>query len=97
MRTDYNSGALGLLAAILADSPDLSGANCIGSPELFDPRDPRESADEVRYRHDAAEALCHQCPALERCRSWTSSRRDDGSVVAAQAPRLPGRPRSGAA
>lgn len=97
MRTDYSAGLVGLLEAILTDTADLSGALCVGSAELFDPRDPYEDAADARYRHENAEALCHRCPVLERCRDWASTRRDDGAVVAAQVPRLPGRPRSGAA
>ena len=87
-------GVVDLLAAILSDTADLSGALCVGSPELFDPPAPYEDAADARYRHQHAEALCHRCPALERCRDWASTRRDDGAVLAAQVPRLPGRPRS---
>lgn len=90
-------GVVDLLATILRGTADLSGALCVDSPELFDPPAPYEDAADTRYRHGSAEALCHQCPVLERCRDWASTRRDDGAVLAAQVPRLPGRPRSGAA
>ena len=97
MRTDYSAGLVGLLEAILTDTADLSGALCVDSAALFDPPAPYEDAADTRYRHETAEALCHRCPALDRCRDWAAQRPTDGSVVAAQAPRLPGRPRSGAA
>ena len=97
MRTDYSAGLVGLLEAILSDTADLSGAMCVESAELFDPPAPHEDAADTRYRHANAEALCHRCPALDRCRDWAAQRRTDGSVVAARSPRLPGRPRSGAA
>ena len=87
-------GVVDLLEAILRGTADLSGAVCAGSPELFDPPAPYEDAADTRYRHANAEALCHRCPALDRCRDWAAQRRTDGSVLAAQVPRLPGRPRS---
>ena len=87
-------GVVDLLEAILRDTADLSGAACVGSPEMFDPPAPHEDAADTRYRHANAEALCHRCPALDRCRDWAAQRRTDGSVLAAQVPRLPGRPRS---
>ncbi|GAB33426.1 WhiB family transcriptional regulator [Gordonia otitidis] len=87
-------GVVDLLEAILRGTADLSGAACVGSPELFDPPAPYEDAADTRYRHANAEALCHRCPALDRCRDWAAQRRTDGSVLAAQVPRLPGRPRS---
>ncbi|GAB36861.1 WhiB family transcriptional regulator [Gordonia otitidis] len=93
MRTDYSAGLVGLLEAILTDTADLSGAVCIGAAELFDPPAPYEDAADTRYRHENAEALCHQCPVLERCRDWASGQRLNGSVIAANTPRHPGRPR----
>ena len=93
VRTDYSAGLVGLLEAILTDTADLSGAVCIGAAELFDPPAPYEDAADTRYRHENAEALCHQCPVPERCRDWASGQRLNGSVIAANTPRHPGRPR----
>ena len=90
-------GVVDLLEAILRDTADLSGAACVGSAELFDPPAPYEDAADTRYRHANAEALCHRCPVLDRCRDWAAQRRTDGSVVAARSPGLHGRPRSGVA
>ncbi|MDV6310319.1 transcriptional regulator [Gordonia amicalis] len=88
-------GELGLLAAILRGMPNLRGAACVGSPGLFDPRDPNEDPDDTAYRHQAAARICLGCPALEPCRDWSSSQRgQESAVTAARTPKGPGRPGS---
>lgn len=80
-------GPLGLLIAILSDTPRLPGARCRADPDLF--------AETVRRRHQsvhslaanraAARAVCGTCPALDACRDWVIglplSRRPAGIVA----------------
>lgn len=57
----------GLLAA-LAGVPSLPGASCRGRPHLFDGTDGPDGP-----RTQQAAALCHRCPALERCSEWAEA------------------------
>ncbi|MCH5644368.1 transcriptional regulator [Gordonia sp. ABSL49_1] len=82
-------GPVSLLAAILEGTADLSGAPCIGRPELFDARRPDEDADDTAFRHRAAVRLCHRCTAFTRCRDWASTADLDESVVAGRIPDPP--------
>jgi Transcription factor WhiB len=58
---------VGLLAEILRRIPRLPGALCAGRPADFDCHD--------GVGIEAAKALCHRCPALSACRTWTQTRR----------------------
>ena len=61
------------LAAILAAAlrgPKLPDAACYGEPVLHDPRELREPAEDLAYRHDAARRVCAACPSLAACREW---------------------------
>jgi WhiB family redox-sensing transcriptional regulator len=61
----------GLLAGLALGIPALPGALCVGSADLFDPRDKAaEDAEDVAYRHEAALQLCASCPARARCEEW---------------------------
>lgn len=65
----YAHGALGLVAAILADGADLRGAACAGRSALFDTD---RSAASVGYRTEAArwravKSVCRGCPVRGRC------------------------------
>ncbi|WP_235718330.1 hypothetical protein [Mycolicibacterium goodii] len=84
-----------LLIAVLKGAPRLAGARCVGRPELFDPAAPDERPEDAADRHEAAVHLCRACPALAACRSWHDSLRPSqrpGGVIAARAPKPPGRP-----
>ena len=89
-------GPLSLLAAVLEGTADLSGAACIGHPELFDALDPDEPAEDAEYRHRAALRLCSTCPALTRCEQWANTQpTQNDSVIAGRTPEhgQRGRPR----
>lgn len=68
------AGLFDALAAI----PELPGAACRGRPALFDP-------DAQGYDEVAALAICGQCAARSRCRSWfdglTPRQRPEGVVA----------------
>jgi len=56
---------------MLADSPRLDGARCIGRPQLFDQHrhnDPNRDRDQA-----TALRTCASCPALTACRAWLDS------------------------
>jgi hypothetical protein len=55
---------------VLLDTPHLDGAKCRGHWELFD-RHPHKDPNRVSDQK-AAEALCHECPALLACARWVS-------------------------
>ncbi|BAH52237.1 hypothetical protein [Rhodococcus opacus] len=55
-----------LLESILADTPSLPEAACIGRHDLFD-EGQGESKDEARHRQAVAEKLCAGCPEAWRC------------------------------
>lgn len=81
-------GVYGLLTAILADTPKLTGALCVGRAEMFDERGDDESADEAAERRGRAAALCTRCPARVECSDWVArqpSLRESGAVIAADA------------
>ncbi|MGW6034706.1 WhiB family transcriptional regulator [Gordonia terrae] len=95
-QTRREAGPIALLAEILRGTDSLTGAACIGSPELFDPRDPREDSDAAEYRHRAAAQLCARCPVFDACLAWSDSRSDQAhAVTAGRIPRAPGRPPKG--
>lgn len=75
------------LLGALAGVPRLDGARCVGRATLFDPQRDRENWRAAAERHQAAQAICRDCPALARCRDWLDglpkSDRPPG-VVAAQ-------------
>jgi hypothetical protein len=54
-----------LLAAVLRDTPRLTGALCRERAELFDAVDGSDA-------HRAAE-LCGRCPAREPCTAWANT------------------------
>lgn len=64
-----------LLAAILTDLPQLTGAACVGKHRMFDPvignglqcRD----RERVRVRLAKAARVCAGCPVIQRCTSVT--------------------------
>lgn len=87
--------------AVLADTPNLTGAACAGRHALFDPQahEDGETTQQAAARHERAMSLCRWCPALAECRAgWidTDTRRRPAGVIAGVAPRLTrtGRPRS---
>ncbi|WOC12616.1 transcriptional regulator [Gordonia sp. MP11Mi] len=103
MTANYDpTGTIDLLSKVLADSPKLTGAACIGHHELFDAKSPDETPETVEDRHERAAALCWQCPALDDCTEWASSLSRSArpaGLVATRAPRpgpRPGRPKSAA-
>ncbi len=88
-------GSIKLLAAILTDLPQLTGASCIGRHELFDPppglpgngyRNPHQERERV---HQAA-TLCTGCPVKARCPSVTVAAITTVEVI--PAPRRPAPP-----
>lgn len=52
------------LASLAAAVPPLKGARCRAHTQLFD------NAANTRKDRDVALAICHDCPALHRCRAW---------------------------
>ncbi|MFZ0118120.1 MAG: hypothetical protein WAL99_01450 [Pseudonocardiaceae bacterium] len=62
-----------LLAAILVDRPQLTGAACIGKHAMFDPivGNGNQYRDQERVRLAKAAQLCAGCPAVQRCTSVT--------------------------
>ncbi|MGH3968895.1 MAG: hypothetical protein ACRDTV_12475 [Mycobacterium sp.] len=61
-----------LLAAVLADVPNVPGAPCIGRHELME--DPGRTDDAI--------ALCRQCRGLDACTEWAAGQRRLVGVVA---------------
>ena len=62
-----------LLTGLGAGVPELRGARCAGSPQVWDPQGEGEDVDDWRYRRDAARRLCRGCPALQACGEWLDS------------------------
>lgn len=86
-------GVVPLLEAILRDLPKLSGAACVGSGPLFDPRELGEPGEEVDARHTAAARLCARCPVIEQCDEWAAGEpRLRAGVIAGEVPPRYGRP-----
>jgi WhiB family transcriptional regulator, redox-sensing transcriptional regulator len=56
----------------LRNVPDLPGARCVGSHEIFDATTNNDS-DNRAYALKAALELCSQCPALAGCCEWFDS------------------------
>lgn len=83
-----------LLTRILASTPRLEDAACIGRADLFDPQQDGEPAEAVTYRHRRAAALCFGCPALSECHRWAQSERNPSGVIAGLVPPPRGRPRT---
>lgn len=81
-----------LLVKILADTPRLEDAACIGHHALFDPAQEHEPASAANRRHRLATELCKQCPVLVECRHWASEQGTYAGVIAGHIPPPP-RPR----
>lgn len=61
---------------VLADTPNLSGAACIGRHALFDEQahEDGETAEAAARRHQDAAALCRRCPVRAACRTaWVDT------------------------
>lgn len=89
------TATIDLLKKILTDLPKLDGALCIGEHELFDAHHPDEDPSRARKRHERAAALCHRCPVIDACDTFTAGERDIGQVRAGHQPDrygTPGRP-----
>lgn len=54
------------LAAALADVR-LTGAECVGLAQLFDPRGQSEPDAAFTYRTDTAGKVCARCPVRDEC------------------------------
>lgn len=70
----HDGGALGLLAAILAGTADLSGAACVGCAPAFDAPATDEGVEEATERHRYALRVCAHCPVVSACRDWAAGR-----------------------
>jgi hypothetical protein len=79
-------GALRLLAEILTDLPQLTGASCVGKHRMFDPviGNGHRYRDQERARQTKAARVCAGCPVIGRCPSVTT--------VAVEVVPAPGRP-----
>jgi hypothetical protein len=66
-------GWLGLIAAIVWNTPKLSEASCKGKSGLFDGDQPHQ----VRR----ARSICFACPCLDACREWSAGERLSGVVA----------------
>jgi hypothetical protein len=81
-------GPLGLLIAILSDTPRLPGALCRAYPDLFDATHAIGQAAMTRHLAEAraqAKSVCRTCPALTECAAWVESLRPSerpGGVIA---------------
>ncbi|ORM38173.1 hypothetical protein [Williamsia sp. 1135] len=75
-----------LLGKILADTPRLENAVCLGRSDLFDPARDYEPMPAVSHRHQLAAALCAGCPALVQCGTWAATERPSASVIAGRVP-----------
>lgn len=74
---DHRLGPVGLISEILRHTVDLSGAACIGRPELFDGENQTPEVFKV------AAGLCRTCPVRARCREWSTENRAVAGVTAA--------------
>lgn len=81
-----------LLIKILADTPRLEDAACIGQHHLFDPATEAEPTAVADRRHRLAADLCSNCPALAECRRWADDQKSYPGVLAGRVP-TPPRPR----
>lgn len=87
--------ALGLLIAILQDTPKLAHAACRDHPDLFaatvvEGRGVRPES--ITATRDQARAICRGCEALDACRDWVRSTpegRRPAGIVAGHAPGHP--------
>lgn len=69
-------GPLGLLIAILSDTPRLPGALCRDHRDLFDATHPTGRGAMTRHLTDAratAIRICTGCPVLGPCNDWLDS------------------------
>jgi hypothetical protein len=73
---DDADGWLGLLCAIVADTPRLRNAASRGRWDVFD-------GDGEEHIHRAV-ALCQTCPERSACQDWASGRRDVSGVLGGQ-------------
>jgi len=70
-------GSIKLLAAILADLPQLTDASCIRRHELFDPTSGNGGHQHQRQeqiRRAEAAQVCAGCPVIQRCTTVTTVR-----------------------
>lgn len=79
------------LTAILAGTPRLDGAACIGHAELFDPPGDGETRTAADARHRAAARVCWTCPVIDTCRDWAVTEPSSQTVIAAQVMTTTGR------
>lgn len=77
---------IGLLVKILADTPPMADAECIGHTDLFDPQSEHEAAEDVTYRHMQAATICASCPVLSECDRWAQTERPSDGVLAGRIP-----------
>jgi hypothetical protein len=85
------------LAAAMSGAPELPGARCMGKAEWFDPAEPYEDPEDVRYRHDYATRICESCPALSPCGEWLRSLKPSNRPVGVVAGKLVGQQKKGVA
>ncbi|GEE01121.1 hypothetical protein nbrc107696_15670 [Gordonia spumicola] len=86
---------------VLAGTPNLSGAACIGRHGLFDEQahEDGETAETAARRHQEAAELCRRCPVLGACRTaWVDTpgvRHRPSGVIGGRTPATTtrGRPR----
>jgi WhiB family redox-sensing transcriptional regulator len=61
------------LFGMLAGTPRLDGAACIGRSALFDPQPADMPEGAVIEAQETALAICAGCPVLRPCRVWFGS------------------------
>ena len=89
-QTPIPAGPLGLLSAILADTPRLAGAACRRHPDLFAATVVKGQGSRpasLTAAREQARAICRKCPALGQCESWvrsTPEARRPAGIVAGQ-------------
>jgi hypothetical protein len=68
-------GVVALLAEILTDRPQLTGAACIGKHAIFDPivGNGLQYRDQERVRLAKAARVCGGCPVIHRCPCATTT------------------------
>jgi hypothetical protein len=62
-------GTITLLSVILAGTPQLNGAACVGRHQLYDEIPDRGQSDQRRQRYQAATGVCSRCPVRVLCPS----------------------------
>jgi hypothetical protein len=68
------NGVVALLAEILTDRPQLTGAACIGKHAMFDPivGNSLQYRNRERVRLAKAARVCAGCPVIQRCTTVTT-------------------------